>query len=108
MKTKQKPKAELLEAIGKLLPHAESKQERLYKLALKYPGRHQSRYEDCRHAVSFAYQALARVDKGRRCSAKADLPCSAPGVYKRVDEVLGARAPKPRLMANCIASANAC
>ena len=45
-------------AIGKLLPHAEAEQERLYKLTLKYPGRDQSEYEDCRHAVSFAYEAV--------------------------------------------------
>ena len=46
-------------ALEKLLPHAEAEQERLYKLTLKYPGREQSKYEDCRHAVSVAYEAIA-------------------------------------------------
>ena len=44
-------------AIQKLLPHAEARQETLRLLA---HGNHeyQSRYEDCRHALSYAYQAL--------------------------------------------------
>jgi hypothetical protein len=46
-------------AVEKLLPHAEAEQERLYKLTLKYPSRDPSGYEDCRHAVSFAYEAIA-------------------------------------------------
>jgi hypothetical protein len=52
------PAARLRAALEKLLPHAEAEQERLYKLTLKYPGRDQSEYEDCRHAVSFAYEAV--------------------------------------------------
>jgi hypothetical protein len=44
--------------LKKLLPHAEAEQERLYKLTLKYPGRDQSAYEDCRNAVSVAYEAI--------------------------------------------------
>jgi len=55
---------QLLEAIGKLLRHAEAEQERLYKRTLKYPGRGQSAYEDCRHAVSFAYEAVAKAGTG--------------------------------------------
>jgi hypothetical protein len=53
------------EAIEKLLPYAEAAQEALYKVTLKYPGRDdaQSDYEDCRHAVSFAYEAMEQATK---------------------------------------------
>lgn len=53
----------LLGAVKKLLPHAEAEQERLYRLTLKYPGRDQSEYEDCRHAVSYAYEAIAEAER---------------------------------------------
>jgi hypothetical protein len=56
------PTYHLRDAVKKLLPHAEAEQERLYKLTLKYPGRDQSEYEDCRHAVSYAYEALGEDD----------------------------------------------
>jgi hypothetical protein len=55
--------AELRSAIEKLLPYGEAAQEALYKATLKYPGRDQTEYEDCRHAVSFAYEALAKTEK---------------------------------------------
>jgi predicted RNA-binding Zn-ribbon protein involved in translation (DUF1610 family) len=50
----------LLEAIRKLLPYAEAEQEAFYKITLRYPGRQQEKsdYEDCRHAVSYAYETL--------------------------------------------------
>jgi hypothetical protein len=44
-------------AIQKLLPHAEARQETLRLLA-HVNHDYQTRYEDCRHAVSYAYQAL--------------------------------------------------
>lgn len=51
-------------AVEKLLPYGEAAQEEaLYKITLKYSGRGRSEYEDCRHAVSFAYEAVARTGK---------------------------------------------
>jgi hypothetical protein len=44
-------------AIQKLLPHAEARQETLRLLAHGNQD-YQSRYEDCRHALSYAYHAL--------------------------------------------------
>jgi hypothetical protein len=44
-------------AINLLLPHAEARQEVLQLLAFHSP-QYQTRYEDCRHAVSYAYEAL--------------------------------------------------
>lgn len=46
------------EVIKKLLPYAESRQETLCLLAENNPDVYQERYEDCRHAISFAYEAL--------------------------------------------------
>jgi hypothetical protein len=53
MKTHQ-----LFDAIEKLLPHAEAEQENLYRMAKENPDEYQAGYEDCRHAVSYAYEAL--------------------------------------------------
>jgi hypothetical protein len=55
----------LQEAVRKLLPYVEAEQEALYKVTLKYPGRQkaQSDYEDCRHAVSYAYEALSEAGR---------------------------------------------
>jgi len=55
------------EAIEKLMPYAEAAQEALYKVTLRYPGRvqAQTQYEDCRHAVSFAYDAIEPTDKAQ-------------------------------------------
>jgi hypothetical protein len=46
-------------AIQKLLPHAEARQETLRLLAHANHD-YQARYEDCRHAVSYAYDALSQ------------------------------------------------
>jgi hypothetical protein len=46
------------DAIKKLLPHAEARQEVLYLLAENNPAAYQGRYEDCRHDISCAYEAL--------------------------------------------------
>lgn len=59
------------EAIEKLMPYAEAAQEALYKVTLKYPGRGQAQsdYEDCRHAVSFAYEAMEQAGQAQVESA---------------------------------------
>jgi hypothetical protein len=48
---------DLATAIRKLLPHAEARQEILHILA-DSNDRRQGPYEDCRHAISYAYEAL--------------------------------------------------
>jgi hypothetical protein len=48
----------LLNAVEKLLPHAEAEQENLRQMAKQNPDEYQAGYEDCRHAVSYAYEAL--------------------------------------------------
>jgi len=55
----------LSDAVEKLLPYAEAQQEAFCKVTLKYPGRKkaQSDYEDCRHAVSYAYEALSEATR---------------------------------------------
>jgi hypothetical protein len=55
----------LLDAVEKLLPYAEAEQEAFYKVTLKYPGRQKAKsdYEDCRHAVSYAYEALSEATR---------------------------------------------
>jgi hypothetical protein len=45
-------------AVQKLLPHAEAQQEILRLLATAKCDVYQTRYDNCRHAVSFAYEAL--------------------------------------------------
>jgi hypothetical protein len=45
-------------AVKKLLPHAEAQQESLRLLTKRKRDNCQGRYEDCRHAVSYAYEAL--------------------------------------------------
>ena len=50
--------AMLRKAIQKLLPPAEAEQENLYGMAKNQPDDYQTAYEDCRHAVSFAYEAV--------------------------------------------------
>src|SRR5260370_10223485 len=44
-------------AVQKLLPHAEARQNPLHLLATANRDDYQRRYEDCRHAVSYAYDA---------------------------------------------------
>ena len=58
MKTHQ-----LFDAVEKLLPHAEAEQESLYQMAKQNPDEYQAGYEDCRHAVSYAYEACANIRK---------------------------------------------
>jgi hypothetical protein len=46
------------EAIRKLLPYAEASQKTFHLLAERNPDLYQGDYEDCRHAVSYAYETL--------------------------------------------------
>jgi hypothetical protein len=62
-----------LNAVEKLLPHAEAEQENLRQMAKQNPDEYQDGYEDCRHAVSYAHEALQqqatpvkRARKGKR------------------------------------------
>lgn len=52
------------DAIKKLLPHAVARQEILYLLAESNPGAYQTSYDDCRHAVSYAYEAISTQAAG--------------------------------------------
>jgi hypothetical protein len=56
---------DLLDAVKKLLPHAEAEQENLYAMAKKQPDEYQAGYEDCRHAVSYAYEAVSEAERLR-------------------------------------------
>jgi hypothetical protein len=49
----------LKEAVTKLLPYAEAAQENLHHMAKQEPDEYQVGYENCRHAVSYAYETLA-------------------------------------------------
>ena len=69
MKTHQ-----LFDAVEKLLPHAEAEQESLYQMAKQNPDEYQAGYEDCRHAVSYAYEALREHAETKRATVGSQLP----------------------------------
>jgi len=56
----------IIDAVKKLLPHAEAEQENLYCMAKKQPDEYQAGYEDCRHAVSYAYEAMAKPEAEKK------------------------------------------
>jgi hypothetical protein len=53
----------LLDAIQQLLPYAEAEQESLYHLSKQDPEEYEGGYENCRHAVSYAYEALSEATR---------------------------------------------
>jgi hypothetical protein len=60
----------LKQAVTKLLPYAEAEQENFYHMAKQEPDEYQSAYEECRHAVSFAYDVLGDGAVGQPKPAK--------------------------------------
>jgi hypothetical protein len=45
-------------AVERLLPHAEEEQESLFQMQKRNPVEYEGGYQDCRHAISYAYEAL--------------------------------------------------
>jgi hypothetical protein len=70
----------LSEAAKKLLPHAEAEQENLYYMAKQNPDEYQTGYEDCRHAVSYAYEALREHAETKAVSIGRQLPSDPEGM----------------------------